>query len=85
MKDEASPDAPPNPILCGFRRIELGAGETRTVDIPIEPSAFTVVNDAGERIPGSGAWTLYAGLGQPDARTARLTGKTAVSTSIRRT
>nr|WP_326208437.1 glycoside hydrolase family 3 C-terminal domain-containing protein [uncultured Oscillibacter sp.] len=85
LKDEASPDAPPNPILCGFRRIELGAGETKTVDIPIEPSAFTVVNDAGERIPGSGAWTLYAGLGQPDARTARLTGKTAVSTSIRRT
>nr|WP_325242586.1 glycoside hydrolase family 3 C-terminal domain-containing protein [uncultured Oscillibacter sp.] len=85
LKDEASPDAPPNPILCGFRRIELGAGETRTVDIPIEPSAFTVVNAAGERIPGSGAWTLYAGLGQPDARTARLTGKTAVSTSIRRT
>lgn len=85
MKDESSPDAPPNPILCGFRRIELGAGETKTVDIPIEPAAFTVVNAAGERIPGSGDWTLYAGLGQPDPRTARLTGKTAASVSIRRT
>lgn len=85
MKDEASPDAPPNPILCGFRRVELGVGETKTVDIPIEPSAFTVVNAAGERIPGSGDWTLYAGLGQPDPRTARLTGKTAASVSIRRT
>ena len=85
MKDEASPDAPPNPILCGFRRIELGAGETKTVDIPIEPSAFTVVNAAGERICGSGDWTLYAGLGQPDPRTARLTGKTAASVSIWRT
>ena len=85
MKDESSPDAPPNPILCGFRRIELGAGETKTVDILIEPAAFTVVNAAGERIPGSGTWTLYAGLGQPDPRTARLTGKTAASVSIRRT
>ena len=85
MKDEASPDAPPNPILCGFRRIELGAGETKTVDILIEPAAFTVVNAAGERIPGSGTWTLYAGLGQPDPRTAQLTGKTAASVSIRRT
>lgn len=85
MKDESSPDAPPNPILCGFRRVELGVGETKTVDIPIEPSAFTVVNAAGERIPGSGDWTLYAGLGQPDPRTARLTGKTAASVSIRRT
>ena len=85
MKDEASPDAPPNPILCGFRRVELGAGETKTVDISIEPSAFTVVNAAGERIPGSGDWTLYAGLGQPDPRTARLTGKTAAGVSIRRT
>lgn len=85
LKDEASPNAPSNPILCGFRRVELGAGETKTVDIPIEPKAFTVVNDAGERIPGSGTWTLYAGLGQPDARTAQLTGKTAASVSIRRT
>lgn len=85
MKDEASPDAPPNPILCGFRRIELGAGETKTVDISIEPAAFTVVNAAGERIPGSGSWTLYAGLGQPDPRTAQLTGKTAACVSIRRT
>ena len=85
MKDESSPDAPPNPILCGFRRVELGVGETKTVDIPIEPSAFTVVNAAGERIPGSGTWTLYAGLGQPDPRTARLTGKTAASVSIWRT
>lgn len=85
MKDEASPDAPPNPILCGFRRVELGVGETKTVDIPIEPAAFTVVNAAGERIPGSGTWTLYAGLGQPDPRTARLTGKTAACVSIRRT
>ena len=85
MKDESSPDAPPNPILCGFRRVELGVGETKTVDIPIEPAAFTVVNAAGERIPGSGDWTLYAGLGQPDPRTARLTGKTAASVSIWRT
>lgn len=84
LKDEDSPDAPSNPILCGFSRLKLDAGEQKTIEIPIEATAFTVVNSAGERIPGSGNWTLYAHIGQPDQRTAQLTGKFAASTSIQR-
>lgn len=84
LKDVDSPDGPPNPILCGFARLKLNAGEQKTIEIPIEAAAFTVVNDAGERIPGSGNWMLYAHIGQPDRRTAQLTGKTAVSTPIHR-
>ena len=75
LRDNDSPDAPTNPILCGFLRVSLEAGETKQVQIPMDPKAFTVVNAAGQRIPGSGSWTLYAGLGQPDKRTAELTGK----------
>ena len=74
-RDEASPDAPPHPVLCGFRRIHLARGEKRDVQIPINPSAFTIVNREGTRIPGSGKWTLYAGLGAPDERTEELMGK----------
>ena len=82
IKDNASSDAPTNPIFCGFKRVKLEPGETRTVEVAIDPRALTVVNDAGERIPGSGSWTLYAGLGQPDKRTEELTGNAAVSTQI---
>jgi len=78
IRDEGSPDAATNPILCGFRRIRLEAGETKQVSVPIDPAALTVVNEAGQRIPGSGTWTLYASFGQPDARTEALTGKKAL-------
>ena len=83
IRDNDSQDAPVNPILCGFQRVSLAAGECKTVSVSIDPAAFTVVNEAGERIPGSGSWTLYAGLGQPDARTEELTGKAALSVELK--
>ena len=82
IRDEGSADAPTNPVLCGFLRLRLEPGETRLVSVPIDPRAFTVVTPSGERVPGSGRWTLYAGFGQPDARTAELTGRTCLSTEI---
>ena len=82
LRDEASPLAPPNPILCGFQRLRLAPGEERELKIPIEPAAFTVVNEKGDRIPGSGSWRLYAGFGGPDQRTEALTGRKALSLSI---
>ena len=82
MKDIFSEFAPPNPILCGFRRVFLAEGEKKTVSIPIDPKAFTVVNNEGQRICGSGSWTLYAGLGQPDGRTETLTGKQSLSITL---
>ena len=82
IHDNGSADAPTNPILCGFLRVTMGEDETKTVTVPIDPAALTVVNDAGQRVPGSGSWTLYAGLGQPDERTAQLTGKKALSIEL---
>ncbi|MBR0041265.1 MAG: glycoside hydrolase family 3 C-terminal domain-containing protein [Oscillospiraceae bacterium] len=83
LKDEGSPLAPPNPILCGFQRVRLEAGEEKTLLIPIDENAFTVVNEQGERIPGSGIRTLLAGFGAPDKRTEELTGRKAVSAPIK--
>ncbi len=83
LRDEASPFAPPNPVLCGFRRIFLAAGEEKSLRVPLGEEAFTVVNDAGEHVSGSGRWTLYAGFGGPDARTEALTGRKALSVPIR--
>ena len=82
LHDEESPFAPPNPVLCGFKRIFLAAGEEKNVTVPIDDLAFTVVNDEGKRIPGSGHFSLYAGFGGPDARTEALTGKKALSVPI---
>ena len=82
LKDEDSPDAPVNPVLCGFLRVNMKPGSTRELTIPLDPRAFTVVTEAGERIPGSGRWTLYAGFGQPDVRTAALTGKRSLSVTL---
>ena len=55
------------------------------LQIPIGEEAFTVVTDTGKRIQGSGCWTLYAGFGGPDARTAALTGKKTCTVQIRNT
>ena len=82
LHDEESPLAPPNPVLGGFRRIRLKAGETKEFSLPIDPNAFTVVDEQGIRIPGSGNWKLFAGFGAPDKRTEELTGRKAVSTVI---
>ena len=85
LRDEASPFAPPNPILCGFQRVFLAAGEEKTVVVPTDEQAFTVVTDGGERVPGSGKWTLYASFGGPDPRTEALTGRKARAVPIRMT
>ena len=83
IKDRHSPDAPLHPLLCGFSHVSLEAGERRRVRIPIDPRAFTVVSAEGTRMPGSGEWTLYAGFGQPDALTEKLTGKPCLSAVLR--
>jgi len=78
IHDEDSPDAPPNPVLCGFKRIRLKADEAAEIPLPIDPNAFTVVDDQGSRIPGSGKWKLFAGFEAPDRRTEELTGRKSV-------
>ena len=82
LHDEGSELAPPNPVLCGFCRVKLAAGQKRTFEIKIDPNAFTVVAEEGKRIPGNGPWTLYAGFGGPDLRTRELTGNGSASLHI---
>jgi beta-glucosidase len=82
LHDERSPFAPPNPVLCGFHRLRLTPGEERIVTVDIDPNAFTVVDDAGRRVPGSGSWLLYAGFGAPDERSRELRGDDGLSVRI---
>ena len=83
IQDNESADAPTNPILAGFSRVRMEAHERKDVNIALAPSAFTVVGADGVRRSGSGSWTLYAGFGQPNARTEELTGQRCLSVTIR--
>ena len=82
VKDLESPFAVANHSLCAFERIFLEAGESRELTVRVPGSAFRVVNDEGEYVPGSGRCLLYAGTGQPDGRTAALSGKKCVEIAL---
>lgn len=78
----ADADEVPNPKLAAFSRVKLEAGEEKTVTMKVPARAFTVVNENGESVhTGTGA-DIYVGFGQPDDRTAELTGKKSVKLSI---
>ena len=65
------------------RKVILCKHDTfREFSIKVDPDVFTVVDDRGTRIPGSGQWKLFAGFGAPDKRTEELTGRKAVCTVI---
>ncbi|NLL78749.1 MAG: glycoside hydrolase family 3 protein [Clostridiales bacterium] len=74
--------AAPNPVLCGFKRLHLGAGEKCEAVVDIAERAFTVVDDAGERLLEKGRFEIYAGISQPDERSIELTGTTPVRLEV---
>ena len=68
-----STDAPLHPRLCGFKRVSLLKGESKTVSIPLDKLSMTVINELGERLTAEHA-TYYIGFSQPDALSEKLTG-----------
>lgn len=82
VKDMESPFAVPNHSLCAFRRVFLAAGEEKELEIAVSGDAFLVVNEEGEFVKGSGKYRLYVGTGQPDRRTAALSGKSCMEIRI---
>lgn len=74
IKNADSKYAVNNPTLCGFKRVSVKAGEIADITMQIDGRAFTVVNDAGERILDGKHFEVYAGTSQPDARSIELTG-----------
>lgn len=65
--------APLRPRLCGFRRVSLRPGQSRTVAVPLDPLTDTVINDRGEEAKVQ-RYTLYIGLSQPDDLSVRMSG-----------
>ncbi|MCQ2557904.1 MAG: glycoside hydrolase family 3 C-terminal domain-containing protein [Oscillospiraceae bacterium] len=82
IRDTVSGDEVPFSRLCAFQRIALKAGETREVELAVDPKAFTVVTEEGKRIAGSGSYLLQAGFASPDPKSALLTGHACAQVQI---
>ncbi len=72
----------PRWALKGFQRVHLAPGESVRVRFDLREQDLWTVQDDGARVVESGLYTVYAGGGQPDARTAALLGKTCLTTSF---
>ena len=75
VKDYDSPFAVKNHSLCAFKRITLGAGQAKTVVLPIDGKAFQAIDDAGKSVQRGKRFTLYVGGSQPDSRSVSLAGQ----------
>ena len=82
VKAEDSPFAPANPVLCGFVRVSLSAGEGKTVSLAVTERSLTVVDDGGNRFFPGGRYSLYVGTSQPDERSRALTGTSPVKLEL---
>lgn len=74
VKDLESKYAIRNHKLCGFKRISLQAGESKTVEIVLNNKAFEIVDEVGCRYQESKRFKIYVGGSQPDRRSEELIG-----------
>jgi len=82
IKDNKSRFAAPNHSLCGFKRIHLKKGESKTVEVTVLNRAMNIVDDEGNRYIDSDSFTIFAGVSQPDKRSLELTGIQTLSVDI---
>lgn len=82
VKDLESSLAVPNHSLAAFCHVELAAGESRRVELPLGRRAFEAVNEEGEWVLDSHRFRIYAGFSQPDARSVALMGQAPLEAEI---
>lgn len=74
IKAVDSKNAPLHPILCGFKRVFVPAGDSISHTFEIEAKSLTVVNEDGERLVEGTHFEIYAGCSQPDSKSVKLVG-----------
>ncbi len=82
IKDNKSKFAVPNHSLCGFKRVSLKKGESKTVEFTVLNKAMTIVDNEGNRYIDSDSFTVFASISQPDKRSQELTGVKPLSVEI---
>jgi beta-glucosidase len=68
--------------LCGLSKVYLRPGESMRVEVEISLAAFMRYDANGDLQPCMGKKTLYVGFGQPDERSAALTGQRALEINV---
>lgn len=75
IRDEEASCSRPRWSLCGFTRLYLEPGESRTISLSIRPESMALVREDGQRIIEPGRFTLFVGGSQPDERSVALMGQ----------
>jgi len=68
--------------LIGFKRLELSAGESQKLTIPLDKNAFSRRDENGYLYKIGGNWKINAGFTQPDKRSAELYGAAGLEVSL---
>jgi len=82
LKNKDSEFAVRNTSLCGFKRINLAAGEEKEVEMGISKSSFKIYDNEGHRRLDGSQYEIYAGTSQPDERSVKLTGKKPIKMEL---
>lgn len=82
IKNHQSVYAVRNHSLCGFKRVHLQTGETRTVQMKVSCGMFLSVNEEGESVLDSNTFTMYVGVSQPDKVSVELSGVEPIALEI---
>lgn len=79
--EDADKDAP-GYQLKGLECVQLNPGESKKVQITLNPRAFASITEDGKCIVMPGKYTVTIGGQQPDARSEELTGKTVCKFTV---
>ncbi|NTS42634.1 glycoside hydrolase family 3 C-terminal domain-containing protein [Flavisolibacter sp. BT320] len=80
VSGKAATSAVPLRSLRGFQRVNLKAGETKTVRFTLSPEDLSLVDDEGKLKPYSGPVIVSVGGSQPDATSIR--NKTTIQANL---
>ena len=72
IRDLVASTARPRKQLCAFKRVHIPAGETVTVELPLQPEAFSLVNPRMQRVIEPGQFELQAGASSEDIRLTQI-------------
>ena len=70
VRDLTASTVRPRKQLCAFKRVSIAAGETVTVELPLQRSAFELVNAAMARVLEPGEFEIQVGASSEDIRQA---------------
>ena len=62
----------PNAQLKGLKKVTLAPGEDGHVTVMLPAAAFSLCDEAGNRVVEQGTYSVYVGQSQPDERSREL-------------